>query len=91
MRGYRKALAPAEIAAVEDAEMNFGDIPELDEAFWRQAELVEPDLTEQNRQAPRGLPGSLDRRPKFRHQNHMVPLNLAVEALGKPRPVPCLH
>ena len=47
MSGYRKALEPAEIAAVEDAEIDFGDIPELDQAFWRDAELVEPDRTEQ--------------------------------------------
>ncbi len=47
MSGYRKALAPAEIAAVEDAAISFDDIPELDETFWREAELVEPDRTEQ--------------------------------------------
>ena len=47
MSGYRKALEPAEIAAVEDAAIGFGDIPELDETFWREAELVEPDRTEQ--------------------------------------------
>ena len=46
MSGYRKALAPAEIAAVGDAGIDFGDIPELDETFWREAELVEPDPTE---------------------------------------------
>ena len=27
--------------------LNFGDIPELDDDFWRTAELVEPDRTEQ--------------------------------------------
>ena len=47
MSGYRKALAPAEVAAVEDAAISFDDIPELDETFWREAELVEPDRTEQ--------------------------------------------
>ena len=47
MSGYRKALAPTEIAAVEDAAISFDDIPELDETFWREAELVEPDRTEQ--------------------------------------------
>ena len=47
MSGYRKALAPAEIATVEDAAISFEDIPELDETFWREAELVEPDRTEQ--------------------------------------------
>ena len=47
MSGYDRPLAPAEIAAVKDEDIDFGDVPELDEAFWRQAELVEPDLTEQ--------------------------------------------
>lgn len=47
MSGYRKALEPAEIAGVEDVEIDFGDIPELDDAFWREADLVEPDRTEQ--------------------------------------------
>ena len=47
MSGYRKALAQAEISAVEDAAISFDDIPELDETFWREAELVEPDRTEQ--------------------------------------------
>ena len=47
MSGYRKALELAEIAAVEDAAIGFGDISELDETFWREAELVEPDRTEQ--------------------------------------------
>lgn len=47
MSGSRKALEPAEIAGVADAEIDFGDIPELDDAFWREADLVEPDRTEQ--------------------------------------------
>lgn len=47
MSGYRKALVPGEIADVEDAAIDFGDTPELDEAFWREAELVKPDRTEQ--------------------------------------------
>ena len=47
MSGYRKALEPAEIAGVEDAAIDFGDIPERDDAFWREADLVEPDRTEQ--------------------------------------------
>lgn len=47
MSGYRKVLEPTEIAEVEDAAIDFGDIAELDDAFWREAELVEPDRTEQ--------------------------------------------
>ena len=33
--------------AVEDESIDFSDIPELDEKFWRRAELFEPDRTEQ--------------------------------------------
>ena len=47
MSGYRKVLEPTEIAGVEDAAIDFGDIAELDDAFWREAELIEPDRTEQ--------------------------------------------
>ena len=46
MSDYRKALNPAEIAEVEDAAIDFGDIPELDDAFWREADLIEADRTE---------------------------------------------
>ena len=46
MSTYKKALDPTEIVAVKDAEIDFNDIPELDEAFWREARLVEPDPTE---------------------------------------------
>ena len=30
-----------------DENIDFSDIPRLDETFWREAELIEPDLTEQ--------------------------------------------
>ena len=35
-------MEPTEIVAVEDAAIDFDDIPELDEGFWREAELVGP-------------------------------------------------
>ena len=38
-------LAPEQIAAVNDEDIDFSDIPELDEDFWKRAELVEPDRT----------------------------------------------
>ena len=41
MTGHDKPLTPDRIAAVKDADIDFSDIPELDEAFWREAELVE--------------------------------------------------
>ena len=47
MNRYDSPLTPEQIAAVKDEDIDFSDIPELDETFWRQARLVEPDLTEQ--------------------------------------------
>ena len=47
MKRYDRALTPDEIDAVEDENIDFSDIPELDEQFWSRAELVEPDRTEQ--------------------------------------------
>lgn len=40
-------LTPEQIAAVRDEDIDFSDIPELDEEFWERAELVEPDRTDQ--------------------------------------------
>jgi uncharacterized protein (DUF4415 family) len=39
-------MTPAEIAAVNDDEIDLSDVPELDEAFWKRARLVEPDRTQ---------------------------------------------
>ena len=47
MSRFDRPLTPAQIAATKDEDIDFSDIPELDETFWRQAELIEPDLTEQ--------------------------------------------
>ncbi len=47
MHKYDKPLTPAQIAATKDEDIDFSDIPELDETFWREAKLVKPDLTEQ--------------------------------------------
>lgn len=47
MSEHDRPLVPAEIADVKDARIDFSDVPELDDAFWRQANLVEPDRTEQ--------------------------------------------
>ncbi len=32
--------------ALPDEEIDFSDIPELDEAFWKNAEWVDPDRTQ---------------------------------------------
>ena len=47
MTEYDKPLTPQEIRAVKDENIDFSDIPELDEQFWNNASLVEPDRTEQ--------------------------------------------
>ena len=47
MSKYRKALTPKEIAALDDKDIDFSDIPELGREFWKNAELVEPDNTQQ--------------------------------------------
>lgn len=47
MSRYDKPLTPAQIAVTKDEDIDFSDIPELDETFWREAKLVKPDLTEQ--------------------------------------------
>lgn len=45
VNGYDKPLAPAQITDIEDENIDFSDIPELDDTYWQEAELVEPDLT----------------------------------------------
>ena len=35
-----------DIEAIEDKDIDYSDIPELDESFWANAELVEPDTTQ---------------------------------------------
>ena len=49
MNRYDKPLTPRQIVATKDEDVDFSDIPELDETFWQQAELVEPDLQEKRR------------------------------------------
>jgi hypothetical protein len=40
---YDKAMTVNEIAKVKDRDIDFTDVPELDETFWQNAHLVEPD------------------------------------------------
>jgi uncharacterized protein (DUF4415 family) len=47
MKKHDKELTPAELARLSDSEINFSDIPELDQSFWKQAKLIRPDRTEQ--------------------------------------------
>ena len=36
----------SELKAMKDEDIDFSDIPELDEEFWQNAEWVEPDKTQ---------------------------------------------
>ncbi len=42
-----KPLGPDQIRTLKDEDIDFSEIPDLDETFWREARLVEPDRTEQ--------------------------------------------
>lgn len=44
---YSKELTPAELAALKDDLIDTSDIADLDEAFWKNAHLVEPEGTAQ--------------------------------------------
>jgi hypothetical protein len=43
---YDKPMTAAEIAATTDRDIDFSDVPPLDDAFWQNATLVEPDRTQ---------------------------------------------
>jgi uncharacterized protein (DUF4415 family) len=43
---YHKPMTAAELAAEPDEAIDFNDIPELDDAFWKKATLVDPDRTQ---------------------------------------------
>lgn len=44
---YDEELTAQVLAALPDEQIDTSDIPELDEAFWREAEVVEPEGTVQ--------------------------------------------
>lgn len=39
---YKKELSAKEIAALSDDDIDRSDIPELDDAFWAKAKVIEP-------------------------------------------------
>ena len=42
MKGpYKRELTDAELAAMPEEDIDFSDLPELDEAFWKRAQVVE--------------------------------------------------
>ena len=47
MSRFERPLEPAGIRAIQDDDIDFSDVPELDETYWREARLIEPDRTEQ--------------------------------------------
>ncbi|MEM6648364.1 MAG: BrnA antitoxin family protein [Bacteroidota bacterium] len=42
MKRYNKELTAEELAALPDSEIDYSDIPELDDAFWTNARVVMP-------------------------------------------------
>ena len=42
---YDKELSIAELAAMKDEDIDYCDIPELDDEFWKNARVVDPDRT----------------------------------------------
>lgn len=40
---YDKALTTAELAAMPDEDIDYSDIPELDDDFWENAEVRTPE------------------------------------------------
>ena len=47
MKRHDKPLTQKEIGEVKDEDIDFSDIPELGDEFWKNAKVVEPDRTEQ--------------------------------------------
>jgi uncharacterized protein (DUF4415 family) len=39
-------MTATEVAAITDGEIDYSDIPELDDEFWKNARLVKPDRTQ---------------------------------------------
>ena len=46
-RKLRREPSLAELAALPDSKIDYSEIPELDERFWENARLVEPEGTRQ--------------------------------------------
>ena len=44
---FNEELSPEKLADVEDHQIDTSDIPELDDHFWTNAKLVEPDTIQQ--------------------------------------------
>jgi hypothetical protein len=42
---YDKELSVAELAAMKDEDIDYSGIPEIDDKFWKNARIVDPDRT----------------------------------------------
>ena len=40
---YERAMTVEDMRAIKDEDIDFSDIPEADEAFWRSARVYAPD------------------------------------------------
>ena len=58
MSAFKSPLEPGQIQALKDEHIDFSEIPELVETFWRAARPVESDRTEQISLRIRCLSGS---------------------------------
>jgi hypothetical protein len=48
-RCYTSPLSPEQLAALADGDIDCSDIPELDDTFWKNAKLIEPEGTQRAR------------------------------------------
>lgn len=46
MKRYERELTAEELSALSDDEIDYSDIPELDDSFWEKAKPVMPDFQE---------------------------------------------
>lgn len=46
-RRQGRELSLMELAKLPDGQIDYSDIPELDEEFWRKARVIEPEGTQQ--------------------------------------------
>jgi hypothetical protein len=46
MKKHDKALTKKQLVAIKDNGLNFSEIPELNDDFWKKAERVEPTNAE---------------------------------------------
>ncbi len=83
MKKYDKELSPKQLAELDDKNIDFSDISELDDAFWQKAELVEPDKTEQ---VTLRIKGSVLRYFKASGKGYQTRINQVLESYIRSHP-----